>query len=934
MDNFHTINNFADILSFKYLIDNGDIKGDFVEYNNNLYFKEVRKKTIFGYPKNNEDKDKFKKFSWIDILKKYTLNNTEENKIADEIIILTTDKSILLEIIKKHYLIQRGEISYSKVDEIWLIKIKYPSIWAISLLQGKYAVFNKSNILENIYFEKGVEIKELAHLKQTHQIIIPQNQYTFIYKNGITKTFKIEWKNSDTAIELKNSNRKIYKSDEDFKIEIEPKLINSYHKKLSNLWFIDDMDKLKRIVTNYGSESITSLKAWFSENDTAYIISFNINNDSGLTALFNESFKSFYKHRDKMFFPSGLTLMPLIDEIRLYEIYDINKTDYVIFMNENDKLSLTILPEKDIKPLSSFIIYRTEKTVNQLESFNSQWKFNFGEIKKKSQIIYIKPDNIEDLVFNNKNKKSKKEKQISSKSVFNKEKRTINDSEWEKLRNRVYLIDNELLDNIINTELWLERSQISEYFDNKISSLISKLTIDIINRDNKNFIKNLEEYIKQNENSDFIKNINDNDENSKGKVLLDIRNKKSVAEIDFSYQLYYANKFNDKDVFDYAVNSMLKGYSNTIKGFHDFEEKSFGKLHNDFDSLNNENTENIKNNINNFINVIENFNPEYKNIVLKQLKIMIDSNIPFNTDNLVYIEDISYTDSNLKELDNLLKNYPALPQNYDKATEKWFSTIEMKNIKSVDIKDFFTGEIYRSSFASDFNAIEESQKIYSRYIDGEILNESDEINNIKSELDPKKRAEIKGQLFNRVFRFKGKSSLDAPKSQRILLHIITEHKPLKDFQKLTLDPVYNDSFYNTIVMNCDIFRINLAYRIKIDESFFFENMIESISKPYVLFIDFKDAVENIILCLFISQNSRRKEFLNIILKKCMEWFTHLENVRFMKEILTTISLIQAGILLDDIPDSISEYNFRSRKNSLWIEYASYLRNNYNEFLEK
>lgn len=930
MYKYHKINNFADILSFKYLVDNNDIKGDFVEFDNDICFREIIKKTISDYFKDSKKDENVKHFKWIDLFKKYTVKTSEDNKISDQIIILTPDRNILLEIIKKHYLIQRGEISYSKINETWAIKITYPSVWVIRLIEGKYTIFNNSNILENTYFQKGIEIKELEHLKQNYNVLAPNNQYTFIYSNGNIETYKIEWKTSDTTIELKDAKRKVYKTDNETKIEIEPKLVNAYNKKIPSLWFIDDLEKLKRIITNYGTESLISLKAWFSDNDTAYILSLNTINDSGLTALFNESFKSFYKHREKMFFPEGLTLMPFIDEIRLFEIYNINNSEYVVFMQENEKLNLTVLSEKDIKPLSNFILYKTEKTVNELESFNSQWTFDFGEIKKKSQIIYIKQDLIENNVFKSKNKKNKSEKSVSQKSVI-KNKRSIDTSDWENMRNRVYLIDNELLDNITDTALWNERSEISYYLNNKVSSLIANLTTDIITKDNQSFLDNIEKYINENESSEFLKYIQIQDENSKGKILFDIRNKNSVAELDFAYQLYYAHKFNDKDVFDYAVNNMLRGFTSTSKVFHEFEEKSFGKLHANTDNLNIENLDNIKNNIEDFIQAIEDFDNEYKTIVLKQLKIMIDSNIPFKLENMIFIEEIDSQDKNIKELNNLLKSYPMLPSNTDKATEKWFATIEMKNIKSVDIKDFFTGEIYRSSFASDFDPIIESQKIYERYLDGEILNENDEINNIKSELKPKERLELQEQLFKKVFGFTNNSSLNGPQSQRILLHIITENKPLKDFQKLTLEPVYNDSFYNTIVMNCDIFRINLAYRIKMDENFFFENMIESISKPFVYFIDFKDAVENIILCLFISQNPRRKEFLNIILRKCMEWLTQLEEIRFMKEILTTISLIQAGILLDDIPDSISEYNFKSRKNSLWIEYASYLRNNYNNF---
>lgn len=933
MAKYYKLSKLADILTIDLLKNNGDIFGDFLEEENspNFWFKE--KYSLFqNKPLNFESGtpiNKTKKVSWLDLFKKITVIDTKNNHLSDEIIIISPDKKVLTEIIHKHFLIQRGEISYSYDGKNWLIKINYPSVWIISLIQDNYKIYNRVQGLETIYLEKGAEVKEFYHIRQNYNLSIPVNQYVFINLNGEIKSFNIDWKSANKTIEIINDDKNVFVANENVKVEITPKLVKSYGQKYNSLWYTDNTEKLKKIINNYGSENLNGFKAWFNNNETAYIISLNNYNDSGLISLFNDAFTGFYKHKEKVFFEGGLVLMPLLDESRLFDIYNINPNDYLIFNNINENMEVTVLPDKDLKPLSSFIVYRTEKSINQIESFSSQWKFDFGELKKKRQIILIDDSELEDSEFYKKAQTKKVQKTKTGVQNLPKVKKEVDASEWTRLRNEIYKIDNDLLEDITNSELWLERSNISNAFDNNSSAIVAKLTSDIIEKDLNSFLQSTEQYINNQENSEFKNSLKINDENSKGKVLLEIRNKISSAELDFAYQLYFSKKFKDSDVFDYAVNTMIKGYSNTNRNFHEFEEKSFGKTSDDTAVINSESFENIKNNISEFIDILDNYQSEYKNIVLRQFKIMLDSNLPFDIDNILNIEKVKIDSSEeaLLRISKLIDNYPALPDDAKRSTEKWFSLIEMKNIKSVPIKDFFTGEIYRSSFASDFDPVNETKDIYESYLNNELL-----LDNISEQIIDKNKSVINTNI-KKVFSNKG-SELERAKSQRILLHLITEYGPLKDFQKMTLTPEYNNSFYNIIVMNCDIYRINLRYGIKIDENTFFENLINSVSGPFVSIIDFKDAIENIIFCLFISQSPRRKEFLNIILEKCMNWFVKVSDDNdFIEEILTTISFLEASILLDDIPDSIAEYNFKARRNSLWIEYAAFLKNNYKKFLE-
>lgn len=919
----YLLKNFADILAINVLLHNKDISGKFIQEKDsgNIWFKESKNSSFYNiFAKNNNETDlpfeegqpqaRSPEIGWSELLNKMTVKSLDNSKLAEEILIITNDKKVLVDIIKKHYLIQMGEVSYSNYlnNDRWIIKVVYPSVWIISLLEQSNQIYNKVTGFNNIYIEKGFEIKERYNIQKNYNLKIPINNYLLIQANGKIESVSVYWKSANKIIEITAETPREVLIKEEIKVQIQPKLVKAYNKKETSLWKVDDLDKLKKIITNYASDHLAGFKAWFTNENNAYILSPNSLNDSGVISLFNDAFGSYSKLKEKVFFPSGYSLMPLLDESRLYEIYGVNNTDYLIFDNNNENILVTVLPEKNINSLASFIAYMVEKNVNEIENFESKWHFDFGELKKKTPIIRI-----EEIIDENsaayKNIKVRKGLKKEEIKALNKTRKNIDPSEWEKLKSEIYRIDNLLIDEINNSPLWSERSQISYLFGNKASSIIAKLVSSIIERDNNDFINQIEKYISDNESNDFFNSLNSTDEKSKGKALSNIRTKVASAEINFAYQLYYAKKFKDKDVFDYAVESMRKSYSNSNFKFHDFEEKSFGSTNDDL-TIQNKNIENIKTNIEEFTQILNRYDKSLKAVVLKQFKIMLDSNLPFNSDILIDLENLDKknTDKVLLDINELLNNYPRLPKSPNKSTEKWLSILEMKNMKAIPVKDFFTGELYRSSFSSDFKPEEIAEKVYENYMSNE--------ENWMNEL-----------LLN-------KTELDKAKSQRILLQIITDHSPLKDFRPFITDLVYDNSYYNIIVMNCDIYRISLRYGIKIDEDKFFEKLIKAVTQPFVSFIDFKDAIENIIFCLFISQSSRRREFFNIILDRCLEWYEHLDgNQTFVEELLTSITFLEASILLDDIPDSVTEYNFKARKNSIWTEYAVYLKENYNEFLE-
>ncbi len=916
----YLLKSFADILAVNFLLHNQDLSGKFIQEkkSGNIWFKETKNNNFYNFfIKNRSDTNLYfemgtpeyrsPEITWNEILTKTTIKSLDDNKISDEVIVITKDKNVLIEIIKKHYLIQMGEVSYSTNHTgLFYIKISYPSVWIISLIDKKSKIYNKVSGINNVYIEKGFEIKESYILQKNYNFKIPSNTYILINSDGSLENSSFIWKSANKDIEITGEKAIEYQTKENIIIEIEPKLVKSYNKKEAVLWKVDDSEKLKKILSSYSIDNLSGFKAWFLVNDDIYIFSKNSLNDSALISLFSDSFKSYTKLKGKAFFPLGFSLMPLLDENRLFEIYNVNNNDSMIFENQEDKITITVLSEKEAKPLSSFISYKVEKNITKIDFFESQWHFDFGDIKKKTPIIKIdeiKSDNL--ISYSNlKVRKGVKKEEDKTKNNI---KRVIDAYEWERLKNEIYRIDNLLIDDINNSQLWLERSEISQELGNRNSAFISILISDIIQRDNKSFIDNIDDYIIKNESSDFLNTLKLYDEKSKGKILSYIRAKLSSAEINFSYQLFYAKKFHDKDVFNYAIDTMRKSYNCSSFKFHDFEEKSFSKDTTNL-SIENKNIENINKNINQFVSILDNYDMSLKSVILKQFKIMLDSNLPFESNRLIELEEFKSDDDNqaLKQSFNLINQYPTLPENPDKSTENWFSVLEMKNMKSIPIKDFFKGELYRSSFTSDFDYIELAKTIYEMYIN----NDENWTNILKAK----------------------KTKIDKAKSQRILLQIITDNSPLKDFKQFILEPVYDNSEYNVIVMNCDIYRINLRYGIKTDENYFFENLITSISKDYVSIVDFKDATENIIFCLFISQSARRKEFLNIILNLCLGWYKKIFHERtYIEELLTTITFLESAILLDDIPDSVTEYNFKARKNSLWTEYAVYLKDNFESF---
>lgn len=148
------------------------------------------------------------------------------------------------------------------------------------------------------------------------------------------------------------------------------------------------------------------------------------------------------------------------------------------------------------------------------------------------------------------------------------------------------------------------------------------------------------------------------------------------------------------------------------------------------------------------------------------------------------------------------------------------------------------------------------------------------------------------------------------KSQRLLLRTVTDFGASEAFNKLIGNFEYNSNF-NIVVMNCDIYRLKLIYKHIFSEESFFKALEENL--PHY-FVDFRDAVENMILCLFLSSTTQKESFLISLCKKTIEKFKESSKTDFfLMKILVLFAYIGATSLLETLPESIAEYNFKERR---------------------
>src|SRR5690606_505534 len=133
-------------------------------------------------------------------------------------------------------------------------------------------------------------------------------------------------------------------------------------------------------------ENLDGFKAWYAE-EKLYIIAKEYASP-GLKSTLNDAFKGFVLLKERVFLPIGRGLMPRIPELMILRNYQADNA-YLVFDDSTGELEVQLLPLKGAASLTHFLDYFIESRVKSFAPYQSQWRFDFNDLKKKAHIIEL-----------------------------------------------------------------------------------------------------------------------------------------------------------------------------------------------------------------------------------------------------------------------------------------------------------------------------------------------------------------------------------------------------------------------------------------------------------------------------------------------------------------------------------------------------------------
>jgi len=516
-----------------------------------------------------------------------------------------------------------------------------------------------------------------------------------------------------------------------------------------------------------------------------------------------------------------------------------------------------------------------------------------------------------------------------------------------ELYERLRKIDAELSNNIDNPQLWRSRAEISLSLNSSTSALVCKLTAAILENKLRDFVEIVYDFAQGN--NPFHALVERKVSSvQKGKLLAAMRQSSLEAEIHYALHLAFAAKFSDIQIFAQAVDSMRTGYSGEKRPFHSFKETQFIQTQevdtvNTLGLLTNKNFKKIEANVRNFVQRIGCLRQGFAEVVSAQFNILLSTHLgQASADSLVpFPKDIQESWGYWEKLHpsaaarlKLLAGWPEL--NYESRLEpsaqRWWELLTMEKLKEISINDMFTGYLYKPVI------------LYHRF-KGE---GSDEINAIRwlrdlpedilpEVSDGKSLARAIYKRFcdgkpDWCFYFTNARRLGMhakARSQRVLLFMVTEFGPQKEFQD-HIAPVEFDVRdekrwdIHSLIFYCDLFRLSMAYKKKIDEQRLFIVLLKHLPQPPKGWEDFRNAAVEMLLCLFLNGSPGRRFQLDTMLDRTTAWLRYAiqsGDETMIDEALTIMSYLEVGVLTDLVPDNLRHHQFQERRKTLWMEHA-------------
>ncbi len=338
--------------------------------------------------------------SWADLFRRFILRPEEASGIGDNVLVRTNEKTVFLDIIRRHFMLQQGLLEFAAFDgeqPFWLIRIRHPSIWALDQAAetGPMELFRQIPENEGLFLEKGWRITDPRNGVRLNRFKMFERSIVLLRHGGDSVFLNPTWQHATTVIEVKVDSPAVAQADETSRIVIVPRFRPSVEETPAGLWRVAEPERLKAIISNEAMKRFAGYSAWFCRDNVVWVLSAGAQTDRGIATLLTDAFPAFSPIERKIFLPIGKTLAPKLPEERLKQIFQCSQDDFLCLELEQKEpagsaggvpgetfMKATLLPIINQKKIESFISFMAEQAVQRADPHQTAWVFEFPDVKK------------------------------------------------------------------------------------------------------------------------------------------------------------------------------------------------------------------------------------------------------------------------------------------------------------------------------------------------------------------------------------------------------------------------------------------------------------------------------------------------------------------------------------------------------------------------
>lgn len=851
-----------------------------------------------------------------------------DQRLSGAILILSRDRVGLQQLLSEHVRLGEGEMAIAARpvrngdEDEWLLQLQQPSYWLLA--QHRPGRIFLASERPGLYIEQGYHLR---HPRLLELLRWDSRQLLLLEAAGTCRELAVTWQPVRGLIDLALPAPDRFAPAPGLRLTIRPRLIPAGSSAQARLWRIDEPERLEDLLAEAAPEQLNGFRSFiaeqaiFCEQTAAY-------GDAGLAEALSQRFPAWQLLQRRVYLPLGLRLQPrLSEEELLRSLPPLQRNDHLCLSQQPDgAIGLSLLPSEGWQDLHRLLDYRLEAALERLDGFASAWDFELGELCERSrQQVYslrseagVKPAATAAPVAEAAPVQPVPEPEAEP--AFTP---AVQSEQVLALRQAVRELDERLLEHFGAAALWRERAGLCERLKADKEALYCRALAAIIDQDQAALLALIAAgYPRLSPGLEALFGNASLDETAKGALLGQIRQAMPCAEDRYLLQLWYACRFSDADVFALTVEAMRRGEAVPAAAFHDFGLSDESRGDKQILMLDFGKEEALTTAIGRYTGMLRDCAPDLRAVAIEQFRVLLKAHHPqpARVDALLPQPGFPAQASPLwarkwAELQAWPEPFAEGPPS--RAAAFWAGLVTLPGLQGARLQELFTGEAYRPDFTAEFRAeaLATAEAIYRSYL------------NPEGAAQPPEAPRFSGTPgWWRDFFEPTSNTSRFGRQQRILLYLCQRYGPLADFEPFVASPDYRHlTDFSCFVRHCDGFRLSRLFEQNLDETVFFPAMIEGLTAmAKTNLIDFRDAAENLVSCLFLSRSSHRGDWLAIILHLLLrEAQAHAGRADSERgeELLATLVHIQLEPLLAALSSGLENYQHALRRRALWMEHA-------------